>query len=126
MRRSSIPDFDKIDKQIGKLVRSKRRRKGMTQPQLGQMLELSFQQIQRYEQGECRISASRLIQIAIALAVPPQSLIPSSPAPEDGIKGDDPLLDGPDEIRMARAFKKVCPKWRPFWIQAIESAVTKK
>jgi len=45
---------------------------GMTQQKLGDMLELTFQQIQKYEKGTNRISASRLYEISKILSVPVQ------------------------------------------------------
>jgi transcriptional regulator with XRE-family HTH domain len=119
MRRARSVMSDEIDKQVGQLVRTTRRRKGFSQPQLADALSLTFQQIQKYEKGTSQVSVSRLLQIASVLRVPPKSLIPTGPA-EDGKDDVLSLLDGPDAIRMARAFKKVCPKWRAFWLETIE------
>ena len=44
---------------------------GMSQDRLGQMVGLTFQQIQKYEKGANRIGASRLYQFATLLDVPP-------------------------------------------------------
>jgi transcriptional regulator with XRE-family HTH domain len=124
MRRSTKADG--IDQEVGRLLRAARLRKGFSQPRLGDALDLTFQQIQKYEKGKNRVSVSRLFQIASALNVSPRSLMPSLPAAEDG-KEDDllSLLDGPDAIRVARAFKRVCPKWRPFWLEAIENCANR-
>ena len=43
---------------------------GMSQEKLGECLELTFQQVQKYEKGANRIGASRLYQIARVLGVP--------------------------------------------------------
>lgn len=59
-----------LDEEIGERIRSLRLRRGLSQSELGARLGVSFQQIQKYEAGTNRISASRLLDIAMALAVP--------------------------------------------------------
>jgi transcriptional regulator with XRE-family HTH domain len=55
---------------MGKRIRLRRVELGMSQDGLGEALGVSFQQVQKYEKGVNRISASRLEQIAGALDVP--------------------------------------------------------
>lgn len=59
-----------VDVHVGKRVRHRRWLIGMTQQQLAQQVGIKFQQIQKYETGANRISASRLWDIAEALDVP--------------------------------------------------------
>ncbi len=59
-----------IDRLVGVKVRDRRTAMGMSQEGLAQKLNLSFQQIQKYEKGTNRISAGRLFVIAQALATP--------------------------------------------------------
>lgn len=59
-----------VDVHVGKRVRHRRWMVGMTQQQLGEAVGIKFQQIQKYETGMNRISASRLWDIAGALDVP--------------------------------------------------------
>ncbi len=59
-----------IDVHVGSRVRSRRTLLGLNQTQLGEKLGLSFQQIQKYERGSNRISASRLYQMSRILDVP--------------------------------------------------------
>ena len=59
-----------VDAHVGKRVRHRRWMMGMTQQQLGERVGIKFQQIQKYETGMNRISASRLWDIAQALEVP--------------------------------------------------------
>ena len=61
-----------IDIHVGSRVRLRRTLLGMSQEKLGEMLGLTFQQIQKYEKGANRIGASRLYQIAQILGVPVQ------------------------------------------------------
>jgi len=58
-----------VDVHVGKRVRHRRWMVGMTQQQLADKVGIKFQQIQKYETGMNRISASRLWDIADALGV---------------------------------------------------------
>lgn len=57
------------DKHVGARVRMRRMMLGMSQEKLGNALDLTFQQVQKYEKGANRIGASRLQQIAHILQV---------------------------------------------------------
>ncbi len=59
-----------IDKHVGSRVRMRRMMLGMSQEKLGDALDLTFQQVQKYEKGTNRIGASRLQHIANILQVP--------------------------------------------------------
>jgi transcriptional regulator with XRE-family HTH domain len=59
-----------IDKHVGSRIRHGRWMRGMTQQDLGDAAGCKFQQIQKYETGANRVSASRLWGIAKALGVP--------------------------------------------------------
>ncbi|WP_454717626.1 helix-turn-helix domain-containing protein [Caulobacter segnis] len=56
-----------IDLHVGTQVRMRRKVLGVTQDQLADSLGITFQQVQKYERGENRISASKLYQIATLL-----------------------------------------------------------
>ena len=56
--------------QVGSRVRLRRNMLGMSQEKLGEMLGLTFQQVQKYERGANRISASRLYALSEVLDVP--------------------------------------------------------
>lgn len=58
------------DVEIGKRVRVLRVARGMTQSDLGQALGVTFQQVQKYENGQNRIASGRLQTIAEAFDVP--------------------------------------------------------
>ncbi len=59
-----------IDKQVGEAIRRRRTALGLKQDQIALALEISYQQIQKYEAGSNRVSAGRLAQIAHELGVP--------------------------------------------------------
>ncbi|MCT8161011.1 helix-turn-helix domain-containing protein [Pseudoruegeria sp. SHC-113] len=59
-----------VDVHVGKRIRHRRWMVGMTQQQLAENVGIKFQQIQKYETGMNRVSASRLWDIAETLEVP--------------------------------------------------------
>ena len=59
-----------VDVNVGKRIRHRRWMVGMTQQQLAEHVGIKFQQIQKYETGMNRVSASRLWEISEALSVP--------------------------------------------------------
>ena len=59
-----------VDSHVGKRVRHRRKLLGMTQQELAQTVGIRFQQIQKYESGANRVSASRLWDLSRALQVP--------------------------------------------------------
>ncbi len=59
-----------VDAHVGKRIRHRRWMVGMTQQKLAEKVGIKFQQIQKYETGMNRVSASRLWDIADALEVP--------------------------------------------------------
>ncbi len=69
-----------IDVHVGNRVRMRRMLIGMSQERLGKELGLTFQQIQKYEKGTNRISASKLYRIAQILGVPVQYFFEDLPA----------------------------------------------
>ncbi len=58
-----------VDVHVGKRIRHRRWMVGMTQQQLAERVGIKFQQIQKYETGMNRVSASRMWEIATALGV---------------------------------------------------------
>lgn len=75
-----------VDVHVGKRVRHRRWMVGMTQQQLADKVGIKFQQIQKYETGMNRISASRLWDISDALGVAISFFF-------EGLSGDTPLAD---------------------------------
>ncbi|MFC5390642.1 helix-turn-helix domain-containing protein [Brevundimonas bullata] len=56
-----------IDLQIGKTVRTRREKAGLTQADLGHAIGVTFQQVQKYERGTNRVSAAAMVRVAEAL-----------------------------------------------------------
>jgi len=59
----------RVDAHVGERVRKRRTEMGLTQEHLAVALEISYQQVQKYETGANRISAGRLYQIGRKLGV---------------------------------------------------------
>jgi transcriptional regulator with XRE-family HTH domain len=68
-----------IDAYIGARVRERRLTLNMSQDQLGKELGISFQQVQKYEKGVNRVSASRLFEICKVLNVSLASMFERDP-----------------------------------------------
>lgn len=60
---------DEIDKAVGKRMRDFRLAKGISQEQVAEVCGVTFQQVQKYEKGVNRISASRLLTLSILFKV---------------------------------------------------------
>lgn len=59
-----------VDIHVGQMIRTTRRTRAMTQQMLAARIGVKFQQVQKYETGANRVSASRLWEIARVLDVP--------------------------------------------------------
>jgi transcriptional regulator with XRE-family HTH domain len=99
-----------VDKLIGTRIRLQRTAIGMSQEKLGDVLGITFQQIQKYEKGTNRVGAARLQAIADALGVPVSFFFEqrggtgdSSDAPS----GIQDLLTSREGVELARAFLKI-------------------
>ncbi len=104
-----------IDGHVGARIRLRRRLLGITQEQLARGLGMTFQQVQKYERGSNRVSASKLYETARLLAAPVDYFF-------DGLTGStidaveaeagDPVrsflntLEGPE---LARIFQRIQP-----------------
>ena len=83
-----------VDVHVGKRVRHRRWLVGMTQQQLAELVGIKFQQIQKYETGANRVSASRLWDISDALEVPVSFFF-------EGLEADQPEDAGTMEAMPA-------------------------
>lgn len=71
-------EADDIDIEVGRRLRSLRLSKGVSQNDLALAGGVTFQQIQKYERGENRVSASMLCYLAARLGVSPLALLPDA------------------------------------------------
>lgn len=103
-----------IDRLVGQRLRWRRRELRLTQEKLGELLSLTFQQVQKYEKGVNRISAGRLYEIAAALGVQvayfyegASELLPhrDSAVAED-VARETPILSA-DTLELISAFQSI-------------------
>jgi transcriptional regulator with XRE-family HTH domain len=98
-----------VDTLVGRNIRICRLQRGLTQTALGDHLGVTFQQIQKYENGANRVGASRLSQLAGALGVSLNALFDGSPTA--GRTGPDlsgrELLANPHALRLVQAFHRI-------------------
>ncbi|HSV29060.1 MAG TPA: helix-turn-helix transcriptional regulator [Candidatus Omnitrophota bacterium] len=110
-----------IDAHVGARVRLRRTLLGVTQEKLGEMLGLTFQQVQKYERGANRVGASRLFDLSRALDVPiafffddmPDAVSAASPsavtsgaAPAVAETGLDPMARR-ESLELVRAYYRI-------------------
>ena len=96
---------DHVDVHVGARVRERRLSLGMGQTDLGDNLGLTFQQIQKYERGVNRISASKLWVLSNLFEVPIEWFF-------DGLgkvgKGQEDVMTRPEKRQLARYYS-ACP-----------------
>jgi transcriptional regulator with XRE-family HTH domain len=101
-----------VDIQVGNRVRIRRMLIGMSQEKLGELLGLTFQQVQKYEKGVNRIGAGRLFDVARILGVPIDYFyegIELSPG-EAGGEGAPPVMEfvsSGEGLQLSLAFMKI-------------------
>ena len=100
-----------IDLYVGKRLRRRRRLLGLTQQQLAEAVGIRFQQIQKYECGANRISASRLFELSEALHVSVQyfydGLAEQEIEPEGGGELNPDVLSQKETIDLIRAYYRL-------------------
>ncbi len=119
-RRGRGAKIGPIDAHVGARLRQRRTLLGMTQTTLGDALGLTFQQVQKYERGTNRISASRLFDLLRVLDVPleyffddmPPEVAASSPAQGGGKAKKPPSYEADpiakrETLELVRAYYKI-------------------
>lgn len=97
---------DQVDVAVGERIRALRRRKGVTQADLAEAVGVTFQQIQKYERGANRVSASMLARIARALQTSVSELFGEAPAgPEQ--QAAEVLLREPGALDLLQAYRRL-------------------
>lgn len=107
-------DPNPIDRHVGSRVRMQRMLAGVSQEKLGHALGVTFQQVQKYEKGTNRISASRLQQIANLFEVEVSLFFQGAPATASLVgvaqTGASEVLDftlTTEGVQLNRAFVKI-------------------
>jgi transcriptional regulator with XRE-family HTH domain len=115
-----------IDGQVGNRVRIRRMLIGMSQEKLGDLLGLTFQQVQKYEKGVNRIGAGRLFEIARILDVPIDFFYDGVGASSDGVgEARAPVMEfvsSTEGLQLSLAFMKIRdPKVRKRVLDLVKS-----
>jgi transcriptional regulator with XRE-family HTH domain len=115
-RRGTTP----VDTHIGQRIRARRTLLGLSQTDLAHAAGISFQQVQKYENGTNRVGASRLQQFSEALGVPPSYFFEGAPtvgkkqpAPKEGELSEGAIvsfLGTREGAALVRAFMAIKPK----------------
>lgn len=126
---------DPTDKHVGNRVRMRRLMLGMSQTTLADALGLTFQQVQKYEKGANRISASKLQHISDFLQVPIPFFFEGLPGPSNKpAKKDGTLLPSDifqfiatsDGVALVKAYMKIkSPKLRHCIVNLVEDLTSK-
>lgn len=107
---------DALDLLIGRKLKFRRKLLGMTQQDLAAKLNISFQQVQKYETGENKIYAGRLYHISQILKTPIQHFFEDdskssglSDQAQDGFAIDDPM-DKSETAILVRVYYEIQDK----------------
>src|SRR5246127_4670006 len=104
-----------IDEHVGRRVRMRRKMLAMSQEKLGAALGLTFQQVQKYENGTNRMGASRLQQMSHILQVPvelffegaPNASEPPGSGSASSVAQIDDFISNSDGLRLIGAFMRI-------------------
>jgi len=107
---------DSRDAELGVRIRALRLERGLSQTALADSLSLTFQQVQKYEKGVNRVSATRLLQIAETLNVPVMFFYgPTTRANKpdtDSVEAGLEFLTTAGAVRLLRAYSQMIPAQR--------------
>jgi len=98
-----------VDLLVGRRVRLLRKCQGMSQTELANAIGLTFQQVQKYEKGTNRISASKLFEIAQALNVEVAALFADATASNSGAESEaeDSVVPSRTNLQIVRTLSQV-------------------
>jgi transcriptional regulator with XRE-family HTH domain len=105
-RGTGVPD--PVDVHVGGRIRTRRLLIGMNQETLARNLGVTFQQVQKYEGGANRVSASRLAEIAAVLGVGIDYFFAGLHASDTGLSIEEAaqrnLMQRPDALELIRVY----------------------
>ncbi len=103
-----VGEPEKVDAFVGARISLRRSALGLSQTALAQQIGISFQQVQKYETGQNRISASRLHRVATVLATSVEAFFPpvetAREAPDSGWETLGTIAATPDGRAVAAAW----------------------
>jgi len=103
---------DPTDFEIGRRIRAIRLQRGLSQTELGALIDFTFQQIQKYEKGANRVSAGRLQRLTEALKVPVTFFYAAITAERQNANTDSvdvglEYLETAGAVRLVRAYSRI-------------------
>src|SRR4051794_38122475 len=100
---------DVVDGLVGRNIRVFRKQRGISQTDLAKKIGVTFQQVQKYENGSNRVGSGRLFKIAGTLKVPVGALFDGVDQPQNLEEAQSPstLLAEPYALRLLRAFSSL-------------------
>lgn len=120
-----------VDRHVGAKIRLRRRELGVSQERLGQAIGVSFQQVQKYERGANRVSASMLVAIARALDAAPSYFVDDAPgssaalgasASDDWAASRDIIADVPGAVEALVCLQAMSREVRGPMIRVMQAA----
>jgi transcriptional regulator with XRE-family HTH domain len=106
-------DPSEIDRIVSERIFARRNELEMSQPELAERVGVTFQQVQKYENGTNRVSAGRLYELAKALGVTIQYFYEAAPRlalSRRGVAEEQAAFGGPDtgeELELLGAFRRI-------------------
>jgi transcriptional regulator with XRE-family HTH domain len=110
---------------LGKIIKQLRMQLGMTQSQLAEKINVSYQQIQKYEKGESQISLRRYIEIAKALETAPHVLLEKLISHKISEPDTDYTSDKTQQIKVTPEEKKFMSYFRNVKDKAVKENIIK-
>jgi len=95
------------DIEVGQRIRARRMAQGMSQTELGNLLGVTFQQVQKYEKGVNRVGAGRLVRVAEALEVEVAFFFGGTDSGSQDTRAILGFLDTAYSLRLLRAFSRI-------------------
>ena len=129
----SVKSPDHVDIEVGQRIRIYRKAKGLSQTTLADQLGVTFQQVQKYENGTNRIGAGRLMRIAQVLGVPVTTLLGVNDTTEikssarRKVASSLKLLTLSSALRLLRSYELINDgKIRRSIVKLVESIATRR
>lgn len=108
----------KLDREVAARVRAQRLASGLTQTELGKRIGVTFQQIQKYENGSNRLTAGKLIILSEILGVPVEQFLSpggaaQKPQPAPSVQAITPEQTGTtrsmhrEVLELVRSFARI-------------------
>ena len=129
----SVKSPNHVDIEVGQRIRIYRKAKGLSQTTLADQLGVTFQQVQKYENGTNRIGAGRLMRIAQVLGVPVTTLLGVNDTTEikssarRKVASSLKLLTLSSALRLLRSYERINDgKIRRSIVNLVENIATRR